>query len=46
MSEWTYVNVAYALTWITFAVYALSLHRRRQQAKQQAAEITTERKHS
>jgi len=46
MSEWTYVNAAYALTWITFAVYTVSLHRRRRRAESQAADITTGRKRS
>ncbi len=46
MSEWSYVNAAYALTWITFAVYALSLWRRRRRAEDQTADIATGRNRS
>ncbi len=46
MSEWTYVNAAYGLTWITFAIYALSLRTRRRRAETEAAATTAGRMRS
>ena len=33
MAEWTYVRVAYGLTWIVLAVYAVYLLRRQAKAR-------------
>ena len=29
MSEWTYIGIAYGLTWVTFVAYGLMLRARR-----------------
>lgn len=37
MSEWTFVGIAYGLTWLTFAGYALVLRARRRRLDAEAA---------
>lgn len=39
MSEWTYIAIAYGLTWLTFAVYALMLRARHSRLAAAAAEL-------
>lgn len=39
MSEWTFVGIAYGLTWLTFAGYALALRARRRRLDSAAAAL-------
>lgn len=39
MSEWGYVGVSYALTWIVLGGYALHLRNRMRRARQELAEV-------
>jgi CcmD family protein len=40
MSEWTFVNAAYALTWLALGAYAVSLRVRRRRLEQQVRSET------
>ncbi len=46
MSEWVFVNVAYALTWAALALYALSLRHRRRRVEAEAQVVRTEGRQS
>lgn len=39
MSEWSYIYVAYGLTWVTLAAYALYLRARRRQVEASALTV-------
>jgi hypothetical protein len=39
MSEWFYIRMAFGLTWLVIAGYALLMHRRRIAAEQAVSEL-------